>query len=145
MGQAVVQIAARKLGVETINFVRDRCVPLSLSPFASPPALMPAPNFRSKDLDALRADFAQWGEGGPGTHVFTYEELADRNSGAKEAIKKLLNGRKIKLGLNALCGKDTRNMVKLLGSVVLLFHRALRKHGSRLPPLCPPSDPRQAW
>lgn len=47
--------------------------------------------------------------------MFTYEALADRNSGVKEQIKEILAGRKIKLGLNALCGKDTRNMVKLLG------------------------------
>lgn len=88
----MVQIAARKLGVETINLVRNR-----------------------GNLDALRSDFARWGKGGPGTHVFTYEQMADRTSGTRERIKELLKGRQIRLGLNALCGKDTTLMAKLLG------------------------------
>ncbi|PWN39637.1 NAD(P)-binding protein [Ceraceosorus guamensis] len=113
VGQAVVQLAARVLGVETINFVRDR-----------------------PDLQSLRSDFEEWGRGGPGTHVFTYEALSSRetSSETKDAVKRIANGRPIKLALNALCGKDTTNMSKLLApSASLVTYGAMSRSPLSLP------------
>lgn len=72
-------------------------------------------DLHSPDIDALRKTLVSLGHGGNGTHVLTYEELADRNSGARERVKEILKGRSIKLGLNAVCGRDTVNMMKLMG------------------------------
>lgn len=69
----------------------------------------------SHDMDSLRKQLTDLGRGGLGTHVMTYNELADRNSGARERVKEILKGRQIRLGLNALCGKDTVSMAKLMG------------------------------
>lgn len=92
VGQAVVQIAARQMGVETINLVRDR-----------------------PKLDDMAAHLAALAQGGAPAHLFTYEGLDDRDSGVKEKIKDIVGKRKIKLGLNAVCGKDGSNMAKLMG------------------------------
>jgi NADPH:quinone reductase-like Zn-dependent oxidoreductase len=111
VGQLVAQMASRKFGVPSINLVRDR-----------------------PDLDKLKASFAQYGSGSARAHVFTYEALADRQSGAKEAIKEILGKRKIMLGLNAVCGKDNANMVKFLApDSTLITYGAMSKQPLSLP------------
>ena len=111
VGQAVVQIAARKLGVETINLVRNR-----------------------PDLASLRSSFSSMASPSAPAHLFTYEELADRDSGAKDRIKDVLRGRSIKLGLNAVCGKDNANMAKLMGAQsTLVTYGAMSKQPFSVP------------
>ncbi|UZJ52328.1 hypothetical protein CBS101457_001648 [Exobasidium rhododendri] len=111
VGQAVVQIASRKLGVETINLVRGR------------------PN-----ISSLQDDFAKWSSDGAPAHLFKYEEIADRKSGAREKVKDLLAARKIKLGLNAVCGQDNMNMAKLMGpKSSLITYGAMSKQPFSVP------------
>lgn len=114
VGQLVAQMASRKLGIPSINLVRDR-----------------------PDLDALKESFAGYGDGAhtdAKAHVFTYEQLADRQSGAKEVIKDILGKRKVMLGLNAVCGKDNANMTKFLSpDSTLVTYGAMSKQPLSLP------------
>lgn len=111
VGQAVIQIASRKLQAETINLVRNR-----------------------PDLDSLRSTLSDLSSKNAPAHIFTYEELANRESGVKEKIKILLNGRKIKLGLNSLCGIDNSNMAKLMGSgSTIVTYGAMSKQPFSIP------------
>ncbi|KAE8217411.1 hypothetical protein CF319_g8493 [Tilletia indica] len=118
VGQYVIQIAAKQLGVETINLVRER------------------PN-----LDELRSHLQALGKGGPGTTVLTYQELATRDASTssfgktgKELMKTLLNGRKLKLGLNAVSGRDTTDMLKYLSeSASLVTYGAMSRSPLYLP------------
>jgi trans-2-enoyl-CoA reductase len=113
VGQAVVQIASNKLGVETINLVRKR-----------PDA----------DMDSLRSMFFSMSSDKAPAHVFTYEDLADRESGAKAKVKDILAGRKIKLGLNAVCGTDNSNMAKLMGKgATIVTYGAMSKQPFSIP------------
>ncbi|KAK0559426.1 hypothetical protein OC844_004418 [Tilletia horrida] len=118
VGQYVIQIAAKQLGVETINLVRER------------------PN-----LDELRSQLQALGQGGPGTHILTYQELAARDASTsahgktgKELMKGLLKGRKLKLGLNAVSGRDTTDMLKYLSeSASLVTYGAMSRSPLFLP------------
>ncbi|KAK0552882.1 hypothetical protein OC846_002720 [Tilletia horrida] len=118
VGQYVIQIAARQLGVETINLVRDR------------------PN-----LDELRTQLKQLGQGGPGTHVLTYQELSTRDASTssfgktgKDLMKSILDGRKLMLGLNAVSGRDTTDMLKYLSeSASLVTYGAMSRSPLPLP------------
>jgi NADPH:quinone reductase-like Zn-dependent oxidoreductase len=111
VGQAVVQIASRKLQVETINLIRNR-----------------------PDMDLMRGLFSSLSKGGAPAHLFTYEDLANRDSGVKEKIKDILAGRKIKLGLNAVCGKDNFNMAKLMGAKsTIVTYGAMSKQPFSIP------------
>lgn len=114
VGQLVAQMASRKLGIPSINLVRDR-----------------------PDLDQLSTAFSGYSDGAEDpakAHLFTYEALADRDSGAKEAIKEALGTHKVMLGLNALCGKDNANMAKFLAAdSTLVTYGAMSKQPLSLP------------
>lgn len=113
VGQAVAQIASRKLKVPSINLVRDR------SDF--------------KNLQELFHSYSN-GDENCKAHLFTYEALADRNSGVKEEIKSILGKRKIKLGLNAVCGTPNSNMVKLMSpNSTLVTYGAMSKQPLSIP------------
>ncbi|KAL6300006.1 NAD(P)-binding protein [Sparassis latifolia] len=104
VGQAVIQIAAKR-GLKTINFVRDR------------------PN-----RDALKNQLHALGA----THVFTYEELADKATSA--AIKEYTGSKPIRLMLNCVGGKPTAQMTRLLGSDAhLVSYGAMSKQPLSLP------------
>ncbi|KAE8201539.1 hypothetical protein A4X06_0g3286 [Tilletia controversa] len=118
VGQYVIQIAAKQLGVETINLVRER-----------------------PHLDELRSQLKNLGKGGPGTHILTYQELTARDASTssfgktgKDLMKALLNGRKLKLGLNAVSGRDTTDMLKYLSeSASLVTYGAMSRSPLSLP------------
>lgn len=116
VGQAVAQMTSRKLGIPSINLVRDR-----------------------PDLAALKDSFASYGTAHSGgkanAHVFTYEALGDKESGARERIKEILGKRNVRLGLNALCGADNQNMTKFLGpGATLVTYGAMSKQPLIMPP-----------
>lgn len=109
VGQAVIQIASRKMGVTTINLVRNR-----------------------PDLKTLKTNLSKLGSEDAPAHV--YEDLESKKLGAKEEIKKILGERKIKLGLNALCGMDTSNMAKVMGSgSTIVTYGAMSKQPFSIP------------
>lgn len=113
VGQAVAQIASRKLKVPSINLVRDR-----------------------SDFKELKHLFESYSNGDQAckAHLFTYEALADRNSGVREEIKNILGKRKIKLGLNAVCGTPNSNMVKLMSAnSTLITYGAMSKQPLTIP------------
>lgn len=138
VGQAVAQLAARTLGVESINLVRGS----SSSGSSNGDAPQPRP-----DMGALEAAFARMGDRGTRAraHLFTYEALTDRGSGAKEHIREILGSgggggggnkvpRTIRLGLNALCGPDNLNMAKLMGpDATLVTYGAMSRQPLALP------------
>lgn len=114
VGQAVAQIASRKLGIETINLVRSR------------------PN-----LADLKQTFAHFSDRGTKAkaHLFTYDELANKSSDVKYQIRDIIekSGR-LRLGLNALCGPDNMNMVKYFDSdATLVTYGAMSKQPLSLP------------
>lgn len=118
VGRYVIQIAARQLGLETINLVRDR------------------PN-----LDELKKELQALGKGGPATHVLTYQELAARDASSssfgktgKDLVKGILQGRKLKLALNAVSGRDTTDMLKFLSeSASVVTYGAMSRSPLPLP------------
>lgn len=113
VGQAVAQIASRKLKVPSINLVRDR-----------------------PDFENLKGLFESYSNGDESckAHLFTYEALADRESGVKEKIKTILGRRKVKLGLNAVCGSPNSNMVKLMSAnSTLVTYGAMSKQPLSIP------------
>ncbi|PWN37851.1 GroES-like protein, partial [Meira miltonrushii] len=95
VGQAVAQIASRKLKVASINFIRS--------------------NAYSEELQKAFDSYSK-GDESCKAYLFSYEHLADRNSGLKERIKTILGDRQIKLGLNAVCGQANADMAKLMST-----------------------------
>ncbi|KAH9943807.1 NAD(P)-binding protein [Amylocystis lapponica] len=104
VGQMVVQIAA-KMGLKTINFVRNR------------------PN-----LDELTERLRALGA----THVFTYDDLADR--AFFKSVKELTGDKDIRLLLNCVSGTPTSQMVRLLGpDAHLVSYGAMSKQPLSMP------------
>uniref|UniRef100_A0ABQ0KXM0 enoyl-[acyl-carrier-protein] reductase n=1 Tax=Mycena chlorophos TaxID=658473 RepID=A0ABQ0KXM0_MYCCL len=105
VGQAVIQIAAAR-GLKTLNFVRNR---------------PDFPDLASK-LKALGA-----------TEVLTYDDLTDRAL-VKTIMQDWTAGKGIRLGLNCVGGKDTTNMMRLLGEdAFLVSYGAMSREPLTLP------------
>ncbi|KZV64396.1 trans-2-enoyl-CoA reductase [Peniophora sp. CONT] len=85
VGQAVIQLAKAR-GLRTVNLVRNH----------------DGVEETKRELDGLGADI-----------VWTYDDLKDKNKIAE--LKNMPGGKNIRLALNCVGGKPTRDMLKLLG------------------------------
>ncbi|EIW58680.1 NAD-P-binding protein [Trametes versicolor FP-101664 SS1] len=104
VGQAVIQIAAR-MGIKTINFVRNR-----------------------PDFDGLISQLTQLGA----THVFKYDALSDKS--LAKHVKQWTSNSPIRLMLNCVGGPDTTAMTRLLGdNAHLVSYGAMSKKPLSLP------------
>ncbi|KAI0955008.1 hypothetical protein AcW1_006724 [Taiwanofungus camphoratus] len=104
VGQAVIQIAARR-GLRTLNFVRNR-----------------------PDLEALKEQLRGLGA----THVFTYDDLADK--AFLKSARELTGGKPIRLMLNCVSGQPTTQMTRLLGADAhVVSYGAMSKQPLSLP------------
>ncbi|KAI0313272.1 hypothetical protein OF83DRAFT_1142143 [Amylostereum chailletii] len=104
VGQAIIQIA-RSRGLNTINLVRPRDDITSLT----------------QELEALG-----------GTHVVTYDELAEKS--IKSRVQEWTGGKAIRLGLNCVSGEPTTHMARLLGQDAhLVSYGAMSKQPLSLP------------
>ncbi|KAF8737772.1 hypothetical protein AX14_012337 [Amanita brunnescens Koide BX004] len=104
VGQAVIQIAASE-GLKTLNFIRNR-----------------------ENYQATKDYLLKLGA----THVMTYDDLEDNR--IQEKIKSLTLGKKVRLGLNCVGGKETISMARLLGdNSHLVSYGAMSKQPLSLP------------
>ncbi|KZP01449.1 NAD(P)-binding protein [Calocera viscosa TUFC12733] len=104
VGQAVIQIAHR-LGLKTINLVRDR-----------------------EGIEELKGQLKLLGA----DHVLTYNELGEKT--ARDTVREWTGGKPIRLGLNCVGGKDTTLMARFLGQDAhLVSYGAMSKAPLSLP------------
>lgn len=105
VGTAVIQIA-REWGVGTINLVRNR-----------------------DDLTELESHLKSLGA----DHVMTYDQFLEKSS--RSQIKEWTKGGELRLALNCVGGKETTEMVKLLGqNAYLVTYGGMAKVALAVPP-----------
>ncbi|VDB87533.1 unnamed protein product [Peniophora sp. CBMAI 1063] len=104
VGQAVIQLAKAR-GLKTMNLVRNR----------------DGIEQTKRELEALGADL-----------VWTYDDLKDKEKIAQ--LKNMPGGKDIRLALNCVGGKPTRDMLKLLGpDAHLVSYGAMSKEPLSIP------------